>query len=115
MEKEKLKLYEPILDKRLFDNQTKKRNEQLMVEKSDNELTVELFLITPTVKLLTNPIFIDNKTQTKYIKNKYNKIEKEKKQEKEKEKLIDENKFNDIFGVCSNKDDTYYLFENKLK
>ena len=40
-------------------------------------------------------------------------MEKEKKQEKEKETLIDENKFNDIFGICSNKDDTYYLFENK--
>ena len=65
MNEEKLKLYEPILDKRIFDNQNKKRNEQLMVEKSDNELTVDLFLTTPTVNLLTNPIFINNKTQNK--------------------------------------------------
>lgn len=109
-------LYKPMIDMETIKMQNKRKEEQIMIEKSDNELTNELFSDNNNNNKKYNKPFI-NKIQSK---NKYYK-----KQNKSDEKKINkslplipktppkngiynENWYNDIFGSCKNKDDTYY-------
>jgi len=108
-------LYKPMIDMETIKMQNKRKEEQIMIEKSDNELTNELFSDNNNNKKYNKPFINKIQSKNKYYK-KQNKSD-EKKINKSlplipktppKNGIYNENWYNDIFGSCKNKDDTYY-------